>query len=142
MPIYQTAEDVKKEHAVVSVLEARTPMRFLEIKSITSPVDWAGYKGKELTHFVEIKNRTNTLNTYPTYMIDKSKVDKLSSIASNLGIGALVIVGFTDVIGVAKASDIQQNSTVGMGGRYDRNDSNDIDEVYYYPVDRFRVINR
>jgi Holliday junction resolvase-like predicted endonuclease len=143
MPIYQTKEDTKKEHAVVRLLESKTPQRFLEIKSVTSPADWVSYRdGAGVTHLVEIKNRTNSMGAYPTYMIDKKKVDKLDRLSAELGLGGLVIVGFTDYVAIAKTADIIDKSTVGTGGRYDRNDTNDIDTVYYFPIEHFKAVGR
>ena len=141
MTLYQSRKDVVNEKKVIKCLHAHTGTGFLELPGVTSAADWAVHENGKLKALVEVKNRTNALNTYSTYMIDKDKIDTLYNVSESLQLNGVLAVGFTDCVGFAFASTVIAESEVGTGGRTDRNDANDIDTVYYFPVEHFKRLD-
>ena len=86
---------------------------------------------------VEIKVRTNTSSTYATYMISAVKVDAIINTAKEQGLIPFLVVKFTDGIFITK---LVEDFKRGLGGRYDRGDTRDIEECMYIPMNKFKKL--
>lgn len=137
-PIYETEADKARELGVVEYLQ-RKGYKFLYTETVPfAPFD--GYMTRpDGTTFalVEIKNRRNASDAYPTYMISANKVRAMLETAKEYQLHALLFVRFTDGVFVTRLED---NEQTGEGGRYDRNDSRDIEECVYIPMERFKEL--
>jgi|DEB0MinimDraft_6_1074348.scaffolds.fasta_scaffold43671_3 Holliday junction resolvase-like predicted endonuclease len=137
-PIYETKADKARELGVVEYLQ-RKGYKFLYIETVPL-ASFDGYMARlDGTPFalVEIKNRRNASDAYPTYMISASKVRAMLATAKAHQLRALLFVRFTDGVFITRLED---NEQTGEGGRYDRNDSRDIEECVYIPMERFRKL--
>ena len=137
-PIYETEEDKLKELGVVEYLQ-RKGYKFLYTETVPlAPFD--GYMARpDGANFalVEIKNRRNASDAYPTYMISANKVRIMRETAKQHGLKALLFVRFTDGVFLTELRDGEQT---GEGGRYDRNDSRDVEECVFIPMERFKQL--
>ncbi len=82
---------------------------------------------------VEIKVRRNERERYPTYMLSEAKYNALCALDAR-GANALLAVQWTDQLGVVR---LPVEHTVSTGGRYDRNDSLDVERVVLIPITAF-----
>jgi len=85
---------------------------------------------------VEVKVRKNERDRYPTYMLSKMKYDTLCNVTEQ-GADALLAVQWTDQLGVIQ---LPTEHTVSTGGRYDRNDPRDVEQVVLIPVKKFKRV--
>ena len=85
---------------------------------------------------VEVKTRKNERNRYPTYMLSKNKYDTLCGATSH-NMDALLAVQWTDQLGVIQ---LPTEHIVSTGGRYDRNDPMDVEQVVLIPTVNFKRV--
>jgi hypothetical protein len=104
-------------------------------------VDYYLYKPKtNLIAVVEIKNRkTLSLNKFPAYMISKKKITNGLSIGNELAVPYLLVVNFAESLMFAEIKKGYKFKEA-MGGRKDRGDPNDIEEVVFIPISLFKPI--
>ena len=88
------------------------------------------------TALLEIKCRTCQRNAYKTYIISKHKIDTLIATAESLKIMPILAVKWTDAQGWIDLTKVAPIRTE-VGGRIDRNDPKDQEQVYHYPISRF-----
>lgn len=86
---------------------------------------------------VEIKSRTTKSEKYPTYMVSRSKYDRLRG-WSVLGCRAALFVHWTDCIGYVMIP--APSVLFAPGGRIDRGDALDTGTMAYIPVGSFKSI--
>ena len=87
-----------------------------------------------------MKCRTNPKDKYPTYMLSLDKW--LAGMNMHLfgGLPFVLVVQWSDCIGFLKCVNAIKHITIDMGGRKDRNDSQDIEPVVYIPTNLFKVV--
>ena len=134
-PKYESADDRSNQHYVISKLEVAFGAR-----AQTPVEEYASYDGvfdfSSRPFVVEVKVRKNERNRYPTYMLSKMKYDTLCGMAKH-GTDALLAVQWTDQLGVIQ---LPTRHTVSTGGRYDRNDPMDVEQVVLIPVKKFKRV--
>ena len=135
-PIYETEQDKRNEIVVAKYITEKYGGTYVPSEGL------APFDGTLLTYgcpraLVEIKVRTNTSSTYATYMIGATKVDAIITTAKEQGLIPFLIVKFTDGIFITKLAD---NFKRGLGGRYDRGDTKDIEECMYIPMNKFKKL--
>jgi hypothetical protein len=69
-------------------------------------------------------------------MISKHKIDTLIATAESLKIMPILAVKWTDAQGWIDLTKVAPIRTE-VGGRIDRNDPKDQEQVYHYPISRF-----
>lgn len=138
MTWYETPADQQREAAVVRRLALT-----LGDGGWTRLPDGCGADGVLLDRFgdpfrvVEVKCRNNASTRYPTLMIDADKVLRGLELAKSYGVRYMLVVQWTDLCGAIMPEGVL---AVRTGGRYDRNDPADIDDVTDYPVSMFDVL--
>ena len=130
--LYVTERDTQNERSVIERLTTRLQCQFAHFAYEASICDYIAIREGTAIALVEIKTRTTPHNNYPTYIIDQSKLDRLADTAQRLGLKPILVIWFTDDIYWINAT--KRPWPVKPGGRNDRNDSNDIDQVYHIPV--------
>jgi hypothetical protein len=136
-PIYETSHDLANEASVADVLSFAWKCDMVKLQ-VRDAFDYAALKGKNITAFIEVKARTNPMHKYPTYMVSMTKVINANAVFIATGTPSLLVVKWTDCIGWVKLN--QNNFPLKIGGRKDRNDSQDIEPVCHIAINLFKVI--
>ena len=143
MPLYQTSKDRGNETSALDKLIANMGIgSYEQVEDITAPVDaYLISEPGDRVALVEIKTRTNHMRDYGTLIIDKSKVDSLIAEAQSQAMVPVLLVQWADKTAMLDVAAYAPEAEVAKGGRYDRNDPNDIDDVYHFDIDLFEVID-
>ena len=81
--------------------------------------------------WIEIKCRTNDFNKYPTYMISARKIQGGISLWEATRMPFILVVSWADGI---RWLNVSQMYPQRVGGRYDRNDAQDVEMVCDIPL--------
>jgi len=138
MPLYETAEDRLEEDGVSDQLQAAWDLDVWSFAP-TSTGDLLLGKDGKLRAICEVKRRYNALDKYETYIISRSKLEGLSAMAAALNTKGLLAVQFDDVLVWHDATDALAYDT-RWGGRYDREDRNDLELVVHIPIDKLKIV--
>ena len=104
-------------------------------------LDFIAKKKGSVYAFLELKNRTCTKNQYGTYIISLSKYLKAKLIYQFLGARTLLCVKWTDQSGSVCLSDLESDQLdISIGGRYDRDDWQDVEPLINIDISNFNVI--
>jgi len=136
-PLYETADDRQREIAAINRLLRGTEKTVRKLP-IRYGVDFAIIKDGEITAWVEVKCRFNESDKYPTLMISAAKIWQGVYTSINTGKPFFVVAEWTDKIGFTKIETVEGLS-LGFGGRTDRNDSQDVEPVYFIPIKIFTM---
>jgi len=102
-------------------------------------VDYAFLRDGEVVGFAELKCRLTTRTKYPAYMVSLHKVMASRMLYHTTNTPVVLVVEWTDAIGWTQiAGPSASEFRVGMGGRRDRNDDQDIEPVALISIDRFK----
>tara|TARA_R110002167_G_scaffold17816_4_gene67673 strand:+ start:79 stop:528 length:450 start_codon:yes stop_codon:yes gene_type:complete len=135
---YETSADKTRESKVAMLLEKSWQCKMVEMPK-HHWFDYCAFKNGIVVAYVEIKNRTNRHDHYPTYMISSKKIAHGLNAAAMLRIKFLLVVQFTNAlmfVDVAKAKFV-----LNIGGTTARNDEQDIEIVAKIQMNEFRKIN-
>lgn len=138
MPTYETQADKVAQRLVAEALREKWNCEFIKMPE-GYPVDFLFVDQLEGC-WVEVKRRYGPSSLYPTYMIDKSKVDfglRISA-ATHLPFG----VAFQWDDGIF-FSTIKSDTPAeyGYGGRRDRRDQDDLDYVAKFDAKLFEKVS-
>ena len=136
-PIYETDEDLKKERSLSDVISKSWKCELQKLQP-RDPFDYAAVRDGKVVAFVEMKNRTNECGKYDTYMISMTKLMHARSIKEATEIQSILAVKWTDSVGWVKLNNITAHVT--MGGRFDRNDPQDVEPVCHIDMRDFVMI--
>jgi len=101
-------------------------------------LDTRSYKPK---FFLELKDRKCKHTTYPTYIISLSKFLKAKEIYRSLSLHTFLCVRWLDTSGYICLDDIEDDEIdITIGGRYDRNDWQDIEPLLTIDIGKFTII--
>ena len=134
MPIYETTSDRKRESSVVSILCCKWSCDAIMLpkRSIADAMLTVDEGVKAL---VEVKCRGKE---YDTYMISQRKINDLKMAADMFQAKSLVVVSFPDRI--CYFDSAIEPDKVERGGRTDRNDSHDVEQMNHYDASRLKTI--
>lgn len=134
MPIYETTDDRKREASIASILCCKWGCDAIMLPKL-SVADAMLLKDDTVKAFVEIKARGKQ---YDTYMISARKIADLKHASEMFQVMSLVIVSFPDHIAYFDASI--EPDKVEKGGRTDRHDSNDVEQMNHYNIGRLKTL--
>lgn len=135
-PKYESEGDRYNQHHVLLKLERAFGLPVEHPSEEFASYDGVFTFGGGRKCVVEVKVRRNERRRYPTYMLSKMKYDRLCEFVEQ-GVDALLAVQWTDQLGVIQ---IPAKHTVSTGGRYDRNDPMDIEQVVLIPTSKFKRV--
>ena len=141
--IYETEQDREKERIITEIFCKHMGFEY-GLPPVRARYDFhivkkGTYKGKVFNTIIgmaEVKVRTCSIDTYPTFMLDAEKKEYMCQFASEY-ITPYLIVCWTDAIGWI---DCRSKTFLSTGGRYDRNDRSDHKLVVHYPIDGFNLL--
>lgn len=136
-PLYETKEDMDRETAVATELCRAwkcTSRKFG--KNYT--LDYELLRDGEVVALCEIKCRFVSHNTYDTYMISVQKIKEAQKIADSRRLPAFIVVHYEDDIRFFHVN--MEPDWTEQGGRTDRGDPMDVEEVAHYKAERLTSI--
>lgn len=137
-PLYETSEDREAEHEL-AIQVARTWGRRALMLPRKFPVDVAFESKGRIVSLAEIKIRTNKASAYDTYMISAHKWSTMIEFSRNLVKTVNLIVKWgCGTVGYLTITGAEFH--LGIGGRSDRNDSDDTELVAQIPIKQFNRI--
>jgi len=90
----------------------------------------------KITSWVEVKCRENPRDKYPTLILSVHKVQQGVQLANLTNLPFVLFVEWSDWAGHMRVDD-DHRFHVSLGGRYDRNDPQDVEPVFEIPISRF-----
>lgn len=139
-PRYETARDRSREQRTADKFAAAFNDLTMEKLPHGHDADFLATDKNGKEALVEIKTRTCTSTTYPTYHISKDKLDRLIRNAAKDGRDALLVVEWRDRVGYVSVKRFLAASTFKKGGRWDRNDKHDVETMADAPISLFKFL--
>ena len=139
-PIYETDENKKEEKSIGKIISRVWKSEVWKLPPLANCGDLLLARSNELVAIVEVKRRYNEMSRYDTYMISKGKLERITEAAERLGVAGLVVVQFSDFLAYFYADRALETGVVATGGRYDRDDPQDTEEVVHIPMIELMVM--
>jgi hypothetical protein len=137
-PQYETTADRVRELSVVDAYSKATGWTFNKVPAHYRVDGCFTDKNGNLAAWVEVKNRTCSKGTYPTYLISLNKVREGLALAKDTGVPFVLLVKWTD--GCFELPIAELPLSIRVGGRSDRNDWQDQEPVCFFDINSFRQI--
>ncbi|WYN05145.1 hypothetical protein ISREJYDI_CDS0185 [Pseudomonas phage UNO-G1W1] len=137
-PRYETQQDRDNESSVKSQIEKWAKCTLTKTGS-QAFYDWEAHRDGKLVALMEFKKRTNPRRQYPTYMVAMKKIDRGIALAKDAGVPFIFFVQWTDGLHYLVVNT-DTPMTVGTGGRKDRGDRYDMEEMAYFDTALFKPI--
>lgn len=135
--LYETDADLAREKAAIDVLCEALGCEAVKLP-LASRADALLYRDGEAKTIIEFKYRRTRRAAYPTYMIGRAKYEALVEWTAK-GFKAALLVQWADQLAYVM---VPIEHETGEGGRTDRGDERDLEEVVFIPVDKFSTIKR
>ena len=137
-PTYENASDRSAETVAVQkfIKSFGGEVDFIKLP-LQYKMDFALTRNGVITALVEVKCHRNKKHAYPTYMISMSKLVAAAGYRS-IGINCILLVQWADAMGWVQMSN--EDWSVRVGGRKDRNDWQDIEPVTHIPINEFKDV--
>lgn len=91
--------------------------------------------------FGEFRCRTNSHDTYPTYMLDRHTWGLMKLKFKTEGKPVVLVIGFSDGDYYTKITpELVKQIVEGVGGRHDRGDVKDVEPVVHIPIDVLKQV--
>lgn len=141
--IYETDSDRHRQREAIGHLARATNTQVIETERLVS-WDYEMVRDSKVLAMVEVKCRKCKSSTYPTYMISQAKAVRLRDTAIARGVASGLLVCWKDgEIGWLRIDSTNPDGwLVQQGGRVDRNDPLDIEQVVHFDIASFRFINK
>jgi hypothetical protein len=131
-PRYETQSDIANSLAILERV-----CQHLKCEAVHMPhaarVNYLLHKNGIAGAALEIKVRKNKHAAYPTLMFSKDKYDQLCK-WSEFGLAPILTVQWADALGWVK---LPVEHKASVGGRYDRGDRKDIEDMVLIGIDKF-----
>lgn len=137
-PLYESQQDLLRERAVADQLSRRWNCEIYKMP-VRYQIDWAMLRDGELKAFAELKIRNNEIGKYETFMISLGKWVFGNQLSVISGVPFFVVVKWSDGLFWHEAGTAPV--TITMGGRFDRNDSQDFEPVVHISTSAFKRIS-
>ena len=143
--LYESDKDLDNELSLVDHLYDKHNYGTLVKLPMKFKIDYAelgrmGDGSKSIVSLVELKNRTCTKGQYSSYMLSADKFKEGLQYTQNFNVSFHLIVKWVDSIGryTMKRNDY---FSLGLNGRYDRGDWQDVEPVVYIPIKEFQDVS-
>lgn len=140
-PIYETEADKEREFHTLSIVAREWNATFKQTPPLSTFDAWF-YRNKTLKAIIEVKNRNLlSIDPSPYYEISNKKLIKCMEASKELNVPAFLVVNFLDTIEYVPINQDTVDCTK-QGGRADRGDQFDIEEMACIHIDKFKTIYR
>jgi hypothetical protein len=133
-PTYELGHDLNNERAALNKFCRELDCDFISLPK-AARADSILFRDGNARIVVEVKVRKNERMKYTTYMISQHKYLALCDWADK-GFISVLLVQWTDDLGYVT---IPVEHTVSVGGRYDRGDPKDIENVVHIDIGKFSI---
>ena len=104
-------------------------------------IDYVGILDGKAKAFFEMRQRKNAMHQYPTFMIGMHKVQSAYNLAAVTGLPCMLIVQWTDHLGMCKLPPPERaNLYWDWGGSDRREDKQDWEPMAYWDISVFKVL--
>ena len=135
-PIYETTGTLIAEEEAVARAAAAWQFDYRKL-AMKNEIDFALLREDRVCAWVECKRRYNDIGRYPTFMLSFHKWQAGRRHAIFSGVPFLLLVQWNDGLYWANTDKVRL-SHVGLGGRTDRNDTQDIEPSVFIDIDQFQ----
>ena len=140
--LYETKKSLAAERAYAEDLE-----KYFRVELRKLPMQYGldyialDLRNKKPVFFLELKDRRCNRNTYPTYIISLAKFLKAKEIYRSLNLHTFLCVRWRDSSGYVNFEDFEDDMIdITIGGRYDRNDWQDVEPLLNISIGKFTTI--
>lgn len=140
-PRYETPEDRSRELVAATTLANHFTNTSIKKLPKNDRADFLLMADGVDVGYIEVKTRTCASTTYPTYHVSKDKLLALEAKAEKDGLRAMLLVSWVDRIGFIGVTRLLAEATFKQGGRWDRNDPADVEEMADIPINKFKFLN-
>ncbi len=139
---YETAVDRKNENMVIELIKKTRPDFSFRKTSQLSLYDFDVFdvNGRQIG-ILEIKTRKHKFGTFNTLNISRKKIAGLIAVANAKRLNAFLCISWDDMVG---ALTLKKEMLISLesekGGRVDRDDPHDIEQMLYVPIKDFTII--
>ena len=136
--VYESSEDRARQVAVAGRVGAGWGVEVIHLPRLCCG-DYVFLRSGKVLGVGELKCRGVERLRYPTLILSKAKVEGLLELSGALGVGVVLLVQWVDGVFWRRvgAADVA-GWVVSRGGRTDRGDPADMEDVYEIPVSGFR----
>ena len=133
----ETQDNLNDEYKVKDIIMNKWKVKLHKLP-IQYKLDYALTRfDKSILAFCEIKVRTNSIGSYPTYIVSLAKILSGRNLARETNTKSFLIVKWSDSLGFI---DMENNFKTIVGGRIDRNDWQDIEPMCEFNINNFQRI--
>ena len=132
----ENAESKAAEERLIAILCEATGAKAHKLPRRYS-IDYIMMRGANTAGWVEVKERKNRRDQYPTYNVSLYKYLNLLDLAAKTGVPGLLLVGWSDGVGWVR---VPCDHEVVWSGRTDRGDAGDIEPMVSIPISAFRML--
>lgn len=141
-PLYETQDNIDDERRIVEEVAAACGAYWAKLPRL-SVIDYVLCKGPVAVRGLEVKRRRVPRSHYPTLTISKKKIDRAMVACCALNLPLLLAIGWDDGTFVYRFDElIIDTFDVVTGGRADRDDPKDIEEMYAIPTANFKPLGK
>lgn len=140
-PRYETESDRRRESKVAERFASNFNDVTVEKMPHGDRADFLVMRNGKKSAYMEIKTRTCTSRQYATYHVSKDKLTSLAKQAQKDSIAALLLVQWRDRLGYISVKKFLDNASYRQGGRWDRNDPFDVEEMAEVDINLFTFLN-
>jgi hypothetical protein len=138
-PLYESSKDLSNELRVAKILKDCWEADFVKL-TMAYHVDWAVVRGPEIVAFAEFKRRHNPKDQYPSFMISLNKWMNGKKMGKEVGVPFLIIVEWDDGLYYTNSEVVKPK--YGLGGRWDRKDSQDQEPCAFIETKAFYKVRK
>ena len=135
--IFQTAEDRDAETQVAAEIEKKWACQLMRFGAL-SPIDWYGKRLDRVVGLLELKARTHASDTHPTVFLNVRKWLALTLASVGMGIPAIFVVKFTDLILWIPVNDVNAGAVRVAGCARMVKAENDIEPIIEVEIQKMR----
>ena len=135
-PMYENDNDLRSEKNLISYVSDCWNVASYKLP-MSNKIDYAMYRNEKPVGFAEVKVRTHTFGTFPTYIISLAKVMEARRLARETNTKSILIVSWTDRTGYL---DFFSHHQIRHGGRSDRIDWQDQEPMCHFDLKHFKGI--
>lgn len=140
-PRYETAADRTRESKAAALFASHYKDLKVTKMEHGAFADFEIRKGVKLVGYMEVKTRRCPSTQYRTYHVSKMKLLTLQKTARKHGVRPVLLVQWSDKAGWIDVDTYLANATFTTGGRWDRNDPHDVEEMAEVNIkDYFRFL--
>lgn len=137
-PIYESQHDRDNEAIVQKQVEAWARCSLTK-QPYNRYLDWEAHRDNTLVALMEFKQRKNPRLQYPTYMVAHTKWMNGLRMSGDAGVPFILFVKWTDGLFYLHVRE-DTPITVASGGRWDRGDKADVEQMAYVNTSLFKPI--